>query len=64
MTNMKMISKEQALGVACEDCRNFINSHEMVEGTPSYITKSNDCRKCKLQIDMMSEKIAVIWKEI
>ncbi len=62
MANMKMVSKEEALSVACERCASFIKTHEKVVGTPAYIDKSLDCKKCNLQFDMMGDKIAVIWK--
>ena len=62
MSNMKVISKEEALSISCDECKEFFKKHEMVGEPASYISDSLECRKCKLQVDMMGDKIAVIWK--
>ncbi len=62
MANMKVISKEAALANACPECIEFFSKHEKLKGMPSYISDSLECKKCKLQVDMMGDKIATIWR--
>jgi hypothetical protein len=63
MSDMKVVKKE-ALSNLCPECTEFFRSHKMVEGTPGYISNTVECKKCKLQFDMMNDKIATIWKII
>lgn len=62
MSDMKVIKKQEALSIACDECLEFFKTHEMLEGTASYISSVLECSKCKLQVDMMDDKIATIWK--
>jgi hypothetical protein len=62
MSDLKLIRKSEALTIACPECLQFINSHEMLREPASYISNVLECRKCKLQINMMGDKIATIWK--
>jgi hypothetical protein len=62
MSSMKVISKQEALTIGCAECADFFKSHETVGGPAAYISDTLECKKCKLQVDMMGEKIATIWK--
>jgi hypothetical protein len=62
MSSMKVITKQEALSVGCHECAEFFNSHVMVGGPAEYISDTLECKKCKLQVDMMGDKIATIWK--
>ena len=64
MSNIKVIKKQEALSIGCPECVEFFNSHEMVGGPADYISDTLECKKCKLQVDMMGDKIATIWKII
>ena len=61
---MKLINKKEALTIACKECIEFFNSHEMLGEPASYISSVLECSKCKLQVDMMDDKIANIWKTL
>lgn len=60
---MKVITKKEALaGKLCQRCSKFLNTRKVVKEPAVYIGSGVACKKCKLQIDLMDDRITRIWK--